>query len=425
MNKSSSQPVTVTKKSTLAGISHTFDALSEPSFRLLWLGTLFAQASMQINIVARSWLAYHISGSALALGYVALARGLPQSVLSLFGGAMADRTDKRKLLIIVQFSLAVLSALNALLVHLDIIRVWHLVVIGLLQGLIFAFNMPTRQALVPEVVSKDRLANALALNSTGMNLNRMLAPALAGVLIASHPAVAFDIVALFYVMSAIWLIQLPRTRGGMGVSRSSNALVDIKDGVMYLFGNRSLLVLIIMAFIPAMIGLPFQQLLPVFQKDVLHVGPSALGMMYTSVGIGSLIGSLSVAALSASPSKKIIQGTAGVIFGMFMVVFALSSFYHLSLVLLVGVGLASQGYMTINNVLLMEITDPAYYGRMMSIYMLTFSMSPVAMLPIGFFVDKFGVSTTVVVCGIVLSGSMLLFLGGGRRLIMNGGHRKG
>lgn len=424
MNNSSIEPVKILKKPPLWGIRHSFDSLGEQSFRLLWFGTLFAQASMQINIVARSWLAYHISGSALALGYVALARGLPQSLLSLVGGAMADRMDKRKLLIIVQFSLAGLAALNALLVHLDIIRVWHLVVIGLIQGLIFAFNMPTRQALVPEVVSKDLLANALALNSTGMNLNRMLAPALAGVLIASHPAVAFDIVALFYAISAIWLIQLPRTREGMGVSRSRNALIDIKDGVMYLFGNRSLLVLIIMAFIPAMIGLPFQQLLPVFQKDVLHVGPSALGMMYTSVGIGALIGSLSVAALSASPSKKIIQGTAGVIFGMFMVVFALSSFYHLSLVLLVGVGLASQGYMTMNSVLLMEITDPAYYGRMMSIYMLTFSMSPVAMLPIGFFVDKFGASTTVVFCGIILSVSMLLFLGGGRRLIMNGGHRK-
>jgi predicted MFS family arabinose efflux permease len=297
-------------------------------------------------------------------------------------------------------------------------------VIGLLQGLIFAFNMPARQALVPEVVGEDLLANALALTSTGMNLNRVLAPALAGVLIASHPAVAFDVVALFYIMSAIWLIRLPRTGKEKPANRSRNALIDIKDGIKYLFGNRSLLVLIIMAFIPAMIGLPFQQLLPVFQKDVLHVGPSALGMMYTAVGIGSLIGSLSVAALSSSPSKKIIQGAAGVIFGLFLVLFSISSLYHLSLALLICIGLALQGYMTMNNVLIMELTDSAYYGRMMSIYMLTFSMSPVAMLPMGFFVDKFGASPTVIVSGLIMSISMLFFIGPGRGLIMNGYRKK-
>ena len=392
-----------------SGFRGVFHSLTDSQFRLLWFGTLFAQASMQINIVARSWLAYTISGSAVALGVVALARGLPQSVLSLLGGALADRVDKRKMLVWVQFALAILSAANAALVHLDIVKIWHLVVIGLFQGIIFAFNMPTRQALVPEIVTKEMLPNALALNSTGMNINRVAAPALAGVLIATHPAVAFDMVALFYAASASMLLLLPKSEKEKTVHQR-NAFGDIADGISYIIHNKPLLRLLIMAFVPTMIGMPYAQLLPVFQQDVLHVGPSALGMMYTVVGIGALCGSLTVAAISGSRRLNLIQGVSGVLFGIFLMAFAMSTRYFISLVFLSGIGIASQGYMTLNSVLIMETTDPAYYGRVMSVYMLTFSMSPVAMVPIGFLVDHIGVSPTEAIAGLTLAAAMLFYL---------------
>jgi MFS family permease len=405
-------------------LGSTFQSLDNRQFRLLWFGTLFAQASMQINIVARSWLAYSISGSAVALGVVALARGLPQSILSLLGGALADRMDKRTMLVYVQFALAALSLVNALLVHLDIIKVWHLVVIGLFQGIIFAFNMPTRQALIPELVDRDLLANAMALNSTGMNLNRVAAPALAGVLIASHPAVAFDVIAVFYLASAYLLLKLPKSETVKKI-HERNAFGDIADGIKYIVGNKTLLALIIMAFVPTLVGMPYQQLLPVFQQDVLHVGPSALGMMYTVVGIGALIGSLGVASLSGSKKMNLIQGLSGILFGIILIFFALSTKYFWSLMLLAVIGLASQGYMTLNNVLLMESTDKAYYGRVMSVYMLTFSMSPVAMLPIGYLVDLVGVSRTEAGAGLLLALIMLMFLTFGRSLIEKSGADKG
>jgi MFS family permease len=142
--------------------------------------------------------------------------------------------------------------------------------------------------------------------------------------------------------------------------------------------------------------------------------------MYTAVGVGSLIGSLTVAAMAQSAKKNIIQGVSGVLFGVVIVLLALSSVYALSLVILVGVGLASQGYMTLNNVLLMEATDPAYYGRVMSIYILTFSISPVAMLPIGYMVDHMGVSPTEMIAGGILAFLMLGFLTFGRRMIERG-----
>lgn len=403
----------------IGGVRHIFDALGNNQFRLLWFGMLFAQAAVQMHLVSRSWLAYHLSGSAVAVGAVALARGLPQSILSLLGGAMADRLDKRSLLVTVQAAQACGALTAAVLVHLNIVQVWHLVVIALFQGVVFAFNMPTRQALIPELVPRDMLSNALALNSTGMNLNRVLAPALAGLLIAVNPALSFDVIAAFYVCSALLLLRLPKTHVAAR-SHAHGAFVDIYDGIRYIVLNKRLLALIVMAFVPTLFGMPYLQLLPVFQKEVLHVGPHALGMMYSSVGLGALTGSLTVASMAQSAKKNIIQGVAGVTFGVVLILFSLSPIYVLSLVLLFGIGLASQGYMTLNNVLLMESTDPAYYGRVMSTYMLTFSMAPVALMPIGYLADHVGVSLAEVIAGAILAALMLGFLTFGRRMIEGG-----
>ncbi|MDA0351519.1 MAG: MFS transporter [Chloroflexi bacterium] len=393
-------------------IGDAFTALQNAQFRMLWFGMLFAQAAMQMNLVSRAWLAYTISGSAVALGLVSLARGLPQSALSLFGGAIADRANKKALLIAVQFMLAALSAVNAVLVHLDIVQVWHLVVLSVLQGLIFAFNMPTRQAIIPEIVPEDQLPNAVALNSSGMNLNRVLAPSLAGLLLAWHPALAFDLIAVFYGMAALMLLRLPSL--APAAKRSRSALADMVDGVRYVGANPALRSLIVLAFIPVMIGMPFQQLLPVFQKDVLHVGEASLGFMYAAVGVGSLIGSLSVGAIQGAETRARLQMFAGIAFGALLVAFALSPFLGLSLVVLAVVGLASQGYMTLNSVMIMERTDRAYYGRVMSIYMLTFSLSPVALLPMGWSIDHFGAVETQAAAGILLAALLLLYFGAGR-----------
>ena len=135
----------------------SFNSLAIPNFRILWLGMLFSMGAMQMNIISRSWLAYHISGSGLALGLVALGRGAPQLILAPIGGAAADRFDKRKLLIISQFSLVVLSLVNAVLVQLHVIQIWQLVVIGFVQGIIFPFTMPTRTAYISDIVDEDAL----------------------------------------------------------------------------------------------------------------------------------------------------------------------------------------------------------------------------------------------------------------------------
>jgi MFS family permease len=310
--------------------------LSEQQFRLLWFGMLFSMAAMQMDIVARGWLAYDLTGSALLLGVATAARSLPQLILAPFGGVAADRFDKRRLLLISQSSLAAVTFVNAFLVLFDVVELWHLVVIGAFQGVAQPFTMPTRTALIPHLVPDSRIPNALALDSTGRNLNRIVAPALAGILIAINPPLAFFAVSIFYTTATLTLFRLPR--GMKGESLKGNPLTEVAVGFRYIAANGSLLALMLMAFLVVILGMPFQQLLPVFQKEVLNVGPRALGFMFTAVGVGAIAGSLLAAFLSDRPDRGRLQLGAGLLFGVSLTAFALSSSYALSLVLLAVVG---------------------------------------------------------------------------------------
>jgi MFS family permease len=383
-----------------------FKSLSVPDFRTLWFGMLFNVASMQVNIVARSWLAYDLSGSALVLGVVALARGLPQILFSPLGGVAADRFDKRKLLVTSQSFLCVLALANAALVQTGLIQVWHLIVIGLLQGIVFPFTMPTRQALIPQLVNENTLPNALAMDSAGRNLNRVLAPSLAGVLIAWDPTVAFYTVAVLYFLSAMTLLRLPTTATTVDPSRS--AMQQMIFGFRYMVGRRRLLILIGMAFLAVILGMPFQQMLPVFQATVLKVGPEKLGFMFAAVGAGALLGSLTIAYLSDDPRRQQYQLIAGVCFGALLIPFALSRILSLSLVMLALIGLSSEIFMTINRMLVLLNTDSHLYGRVMGTYAMTFSLMPIATLPMGALVDSIGAPVTVAGAGFLLALAVLI-----------------
>jgi MFS family permease len=372
-----------------------------PNFRLLWFGMLLSMGAMQMNIIDRSWLAYNISGSGLALGLVALGRGLPQLLLAPVGGAAADRFDKRKLLIASQFCLMGLSLVNAVLVQLNVIQIWQLIVIGVVQGIIFPFAMPTRTAYIGDLVDEGRFANALALDSTGRNLNRVIAPSLGGILIAFSPTIAFYAIALFYLLSALMLLRLPSPRAA--ASRARSMAGDMLVGFRYLKARRALIVLIGMAFVMVLLGGPYQQLLPVVQVDVLHVGPTALGLMYTAVGLGAVFGSLAAVYASESPNKRKIQLGAGIAVGIGLAGFAFSTSFMLAMFFLIIVGFMTDGYFTINRILVMLETDREFYGRVVSIYMMTWSLMPLALVPMGVLVDSVGAPVTIGVAGIILS----------------------
>ena len=368
---------------------------------MLWFGMLFNMASMQVNIVARSWLAYDLSGSALVLGIVAIARGLPQLLLSPIGGLAADRFDKRKLLVVSQLAMCFLALINALLVQFHVIQIWQLVVIGLLQGTVFPFTMPTRQALIPQLVSSEDLPNAVAMDSAGRNLNRVAAPSIAGVLIAWNPTIAFYAVAALYLGSALTLLRLPSVAATTDPNRTLRQ--QMMFGFQYMIGRRRLMILMGMAFIAVILGMPYQQMLPVFQAAVLKVGPERLGFMYAAVGAGALLGSLVIAYRSDDPRRQTYQLIAGVSFGALLIPFALSQTYALSIALLLLIGFCNEMFMTINRLLVVLNTDQHLYGRVMGTYAMTFSLTPIATLPIGAIVDGVGAPATIAVAGGLLA----------------------
>ena len=359
------------------------DVLRVRDFRTLETGMVLSMAAMQMNIISRTWLAYHISSSALALGIVAMARGLPQLFISPLAGVAADRFDKRKLLLATQSCMAILALTNAILVHLGVIKVWHLVLLGLLQGFTFPFTMPSRQALIPHFVGKARIAQAFAVDSAGRNLNRVLAPSIGGILISWHPVIAFYAIAAAYAGAALTVSRLPAVKIIRSIKTS--AMGDFAEGIRYVHTNRILLVLIGIAFIAVVLGQPIQQFLTVFQREVLHVSPKELGLMYTSIGIGALLGSAVIAGISNSPYRGMIQMGFGVIYGLSVIGFATSHILIVSLATLSVLGLASEGYMTINRVEVITNTDPSLLGRVLGIYMMTWALMPLSALPLGFF----------------------------------------
>ena len=264
---------------------HTFDSLKEPSYRWLWLGMLGSFAGMQMQMLARGWLVVDkLDGSALDLGIVTSSNGLPLLVLSLFGGVISDRFPKRNLLIITQSCNGLIALLVALLIVTDRVQIWHMIVAAILTGTVFAFNMPGRQSLIPELVSKDKLSNAVALNSAGMNLNRIIAPGIAGILVAviGLGGVYFMIVAC-YAFAAFTMLMVRPTKTTTP-PRTTSIIQDLKAGLRYARNDPRISSLLLLALVPLLFAHPYQALLPVFAKSVLGVESDGLGFLMGAIG---------------------------------------------------------------------------------------------------------------------------------------------
>lgn len=394
------------RESTLAD---PFASLNIPAYRAFWISLLASYVAMSMNIVVRGYLAYLITGSATALGVVSLARGLSMLVMSPLAGVVADKVNKKLLLVVSQTVLMLIAIITSLLVHFHVIQLWHLVVLALVEGTVFTFNMPTRQAILPQLVPQERLANAIALNASGRNLTRIIGPSLAGVAIgiaALGISGAFDLVAFAYFIATILLIRLetlgetaasPATRRG-----ESRGLSALGDGFRYILTRPSLRLLIILGFVPVVLGNPYQTLLPVFQVHVLNIDATGLGMLYGAAGVGGLIGSIVVATLADHPNKATIQLIFGVIFGVGLLLFSLIHVFVIDLLFLAAVGLAGDSYSTLNSTMVMLNTDRAWYGRVMGVYMMNWSLMPLATLPLGALADLIGAPPTVSIASAII-----------------------
>lgn len=417
---------------SLLQVHKTFSALQIPAYRLLWGSMLASFAGMQMQMVARGVLAYDIGGTSSAIAIVSLGWGIPMLFFSLVGGTLADRIDRRKLMMLSQLATATVALAVAILVHTGYIQLWHLFVTGLIQGVVFSFSGPARQAFIPEVVGEKELMNAIALNSAGMNLTRIGGPFLAGALIAVP---WIDIQGVYYlqaglnILALLLILAIPLARIGAdalseraereerlradGTERKS-MMQEMVDGLRYVVASPILLTLMAMALVPSLIGMSYQSFLPVFARDVfgdgVHRNAAGLGLMMTVSGIGALVGSLVVAAMADFPRRAQLQLYAGLGFGIFLAVFSLLGSYSGALVALIALGFMSSYFQALNATMVMTASDSQFYGRVMSVYMMTFSLMPLGTLPVGAIADTIG---TVALGPVNLIGIQATELGAG------------
>ena len=383
----------------------TFLALRHRDFAVLMSSALIHMMVMQMGMVAFGYMAYELSGSATALGLMGLAWGIPMLTLSLVGGVVADRVPRRTIMMVTQATIGTGALINAVLIFTGTMQLWHLFAVALIQGTSFAFNMPARQALIAELVGQEDLHNAIALNNANMNLNRILGPALAGFLIAT-PAVGVG--GVFFLMATAYIVVIAlifQIRGGQKRAGTSKRppIDQLIEGLQFIRASPRLLTLLSLGFIPMLLGMHYQMLMPVFALGLLKVGPEGLGLLSMASGVGALVGSLAIAALGSFRGQDRLQSMLGIGFGVSLVGFALAPNFVVSLGVLVIVGATSAAYQSLNNTLVMENTPREFHGRVMSVYMMTFSLMPLATVPIGWLVDQIGARLTVGTSGALLA----------------------
>ena len=383
----------------------TFAALYIRDYRIFWFGMLASMTAMQMQQIARGYLAYELTHRATAVGLVSVAWAVPQIVFSLFGGVVADRVEKRNLLMVTQSLTGLLALITAILVHTGVITIAHLIILGVLQGTVFAFNMPARQSLVPELVGQKDLMNAIALNNAGMNFTRIFGPALAGLIIATDfigLTGVYYLNAGLYIVYILFISQIPISGKVAGRRRGSMA-AEFTDGMRYIRRHSLLPTLLTLGFLPIIFGMPYQSMLPVISKTVYNAGSQGLGFMGTAAGLGALVGSLTIASLTHIRRKALLQLTMGVFFGLALIAFSFAPTLGVALVTLLFVGGTATFYQTLNNTLVMTSTDSEYQGRVMSVYMISMSLMPLSSLPVGIIVDHIGASETIRFAGLMVA----------------------
>jgi len=383
-------------------------SLRIPSFRWLWFGNFFAFNSMQMQMVARGWLVYAMSDSPMALGFVSAGFGLPMLIFSLFGGTVADRVRKRNIILVTQSCMACMALIIALLIQTDMIRIWHLFMSSCVAGIIFSFMGPARSAFLVELVEEKDFLNAISLQSMAMNICRIGSPALAGILLK-----LIGIPGVFWIVTASYFcVVLPTLKIPPGDHMAARAdapmIADILAGIRFVKGNRTIVSLLIMSFVPILLVMPYQMLMPVFARTIFEAGETGLGLLMSASGVGALIGSMITATMGDYRRKGLLMLISGGGFGAFLVPFAMAGSLMPAATYLLAVGASSSIFMSLNNTLLMSNTPEDLMGRVMSIFMMTFGLMPLGTVPAGILAEIIGAPLTVAAGGTLLIAFLLM-----------------
>jgi MFS family permease len=347
-------------------------ALRNPNFRLFWSGNFLSNIGTWMQNVAQGWLVLLLSGnSAFWLGVVGFVGSIPFLFFTLFGGVIADRVDKRRLLLVTQTAMMLLAFLLATLAWLKVVTVWEVAAIAFLNGTAMAMNAPSYQALVPRLVKREDLTNAIALNSAQFNMSRILGPTLGG-----YAMVLFGVAGNFFLnglsfLAVLWAltrIEYPKEKR----ARHESMLSSLRGGFAYLNSEPQMRVLIWMTAAVSLLGLPFITFIPYFAKIQLHAGESGLGWLLAASGSGAVLGAMTVAVLGVIRHRGVVVTITGIVFFVAIIGFSFSQSFALSECLAFFEGASGILMISCFNVSIQHLSSDEMRGRIMSIYATSF-----------------------------------------------------
>ena len=394
---------------TEAARRYGFGALAHRNFRLFLFGQTVSLTGTWMQSVAQGWLVLQLTNSPFYLGLVSALGSLGVLLFTLYAGVIADRTDKRRTVLITQ-TLQMLQAFAlTALVWSGHVTTGSVMVLAAFLGVVAAFDIPTRQAFIYEMVGKEDLMNAIALNTSIFNLTRVLGPVIAGFLIGSKGvAVCFFLNGVSYlaVIASLLAMRLP---SHIPHTTHLSAWQGFREVLAFLRGDRRVSTLVVLTAIISIFGFPFLLLMPVFARDVLRVGARGYGVLSAAVGFGAVGGALGVAVLGQRIRKGRTLVVAGTTFGVLLTVFASSRVFPLSLAVLVLVGASMIVNNALTNTLLQTLVPDHLRGRVMGFYSFMFvGMAPLGAFQAGAFAERFGAPAAVTAGGVVSALAMVI-----------------
>lgn len=383
-------------------------ALAVPNFFWLWIGSLGSSFAMNMQIIARGWLVFELTDSPMNLAWVTMSFMVPTVLFSLYGGVLADRMRKKRVIIWAQALNCAATLIMTVIIFAERVTFWDFIWFGFFNGTVLALSMPARQAFVPELIPDRLLFAAMGLNTTGWNLARIIGPAFAGLLIALIAGgdktstfgvgVVYVVIAVLYFISAVTMLMIDQS-GKVKQEGKASALSDMKEGLAYVVRHPPVFGLIVLSIIPFLFGMPLNTLLPAFNQEVMGGGPDDLGFLVSAMGAGAILGSLMMATMGNLRNKAMWLIISCIAWGALTSAIGMSVMPWIVFTLIAVIGWMSSWNMSLNRGMLQMQVDDQMRGRIMSIDMMSHGLMPLGVFPISWIAEQYDVGTALVVSG--------------------------
>ena len=385
----------------MISLHHTLTSLSERDFLRLWLSLITMHLGTQMQMISRTFLVYQLTGSATILGLVGGSISVPMLGLGLFGGALADRLDRKLIVQGGQIGITTVALLVAVSISTDTVTWVHLLVASLLQGSMWSVLAPARQAIIPDLVSRPNLTNAMALTAGGRSLTTLIAPAIGGILYAIiGPAGVYYIVGGMGFLSVALTSSINKKKSKPPRS-DANIFTDVRSGLEYLRTQRLVMVVLFVGLITSLLANPIVYVLPTFVVDIYHLESGAFGLLISALGLGALLGSLTIAAFG--PKRRgLLLVAGGLVSALGLTLIALVPRYYPSVVFMLLLGIGNTSHLTLSHTLAMELVTDEFRGRIASVFTIGTGLLPLGLLPLGFAMDLWGGRVAIGALAVIL-----------------------